>query len=142
MLFKGTRADDNKEIIGTGFYKGVQTTEPMSLGECKNLNIIIKDGDMFHVKGDIKVSFNEGKSWFTKTEVCDMEHYAHRTNGLWATDKPNLLTGEQKEKIFFKLECEAFEDYDICLDCVENREECFLAKGFKNVKYCVKFKHK
>ena len=40
------------------------------------------------------------------TQLKHLEHYAHRTNGLWVTDRPDLV----KEDLFFQLECEGFEN--------------------------------
>lgn len=39
-----------------------------------------------------------------------LEHYADRTGGLWVTDRPDLLNKKDKEKYFFELECEGFDD--------------------------------
>ena len=48
-IFTGKKVDSDEYVSGTGFYRGVLTDEPMSVGECRNVNIIIENGTMWHI---------------------------------------------------------------------------------------------
>lgn len=48
-VYKAKKVDSDEYITGTGFYRGVLTDEPLSLGECRIVNIIIENGAMWHI---------------------------------------------------------------------------------------------
>ena len=48
-VFTAKKVDSDEYITGTGFYRGILTDEPLSLGECRIMNIIIENGTMWHI---------------------------------------------------------------------------------------------
>lgn len=48
-VYKARKVDSDEYVTGTGFYRGVLTDEPVSLGDCRIANIIIENGTMWHV---------------------------------------------------------------------------------------------
>ena len=48
-VYSAKKVDSDEYVTGTGFYRGVLTDEPMTVGDCRIVNIIIENGTMWHI---------------------------------------------------------------------------------------------